>query len=284
LNPKYFPLPKTEQESVIFQKENDNTFYDILHFHEAIQITWIESGTGNCLAGNGMQRFEPDDIFVMGKNLPHVFRSDLIHYEDKSLKSEASTIFISSELINSLTSKLPEKEEILKCLRHLDAGIKLRNRRVCESITNISGLMGFSKIVAALDLLSKIFEDKSKVFISDGNLSEVQKESTFERINSVFDYTIKYFKREIKLEEVASLTSMTPNAFCKYFKQRTRKTYFQYLNDVRINHACRLLQSTETSIGEIAHHCGFVNFSNFHRQFQKRLTCSPSEYRKLQQG
>lgn len=284
MNPKYFPLPKTELESVVFQKESSNTFYDILHFHEAYQITLIENGTGNCFAGNGMLRFEPGDIFIMGKNLPHVFRSDGIYYEKKSLISQASTIFISSELLSSFTQNVPEKAEVIKALTHFDKGIKLRSDKIGSKIVRIADLDGFEKIVAALDILKEIFQTDEKTFISDGNLSEIQKESTFERINSVFDYTMKHFDREIKLQEVANLTSMTPNAFCKYFKQRTRKSYFNFLNDVRINHACRLLQSTETSIGEISLICGFQNFSNFHRQFHRRMGHAPSVYRKLQQG
>ena len=282
MNPKYFPLPKTALASVVFQKEEQQWFYDSLHFHEAYQITLIEQGFGNCFVGNGIHRFEPGDVFVMGRNLPHVFRSDGVYYTDNTLKSEAITIFISPDLVDAFLTKIPEKEEIKSKMAVFEGGLKCRNLKVNQALHQMRNTYGLDSIIAALQLLKIIFDEPDKQLLTDGGLELINKEITFERINTVFDYTSKNYPNEIKLEEIASLISMTPNAFCKYFKQRTRKTYFTFLNDIRVNQACRLLKDTENSISEIAVNCGFFNFSNFQRQFQKRMGISPSNYRNVQ--
>src|SRR5690606_2472780 len=108
---------------------------------------------------------------------------------------------------------------------------------------------------------------------------EPPKEITYERINRVIGHVMTHYPERIKLEEVASLVSMTPNAFCKYFKQRTRQTFIDFLNQVRVNQATQLLRKTELNVNEISDACGFNNLSNFNRQFSKRTGKSPGALR-----
>ena len=72
---------------------------------------------------------------------------------------------------------------------------------------------------------------------------------------------------------------MTPNAFCRYFKQRTNKTYFTFLNEIRIERACKLLRDKECLITEVAEKSGFKYISNFNRKFKEIVGKSPSDYR-----
>ncbi|WP_317124787.1 helix-turn-helix domain-containing protein [Aureibaculum luteum] len=99
-------------------------------------------------------------------------------------------------------------------------------------------------------------------------------------MRNVFEFTMTHFNREVTLEKVATIANMTKNAFCKYFKKRTNKTYFQFLSELRIEHASKLLLSeTNYSISEIAFESGFKNISNFNRQFKTIKNCSPSKYK-----
>jgi AraC-like DNA-binding protein len=101
------------------------------------------------------------------------------------------------------------------------------------------------------------------------------------RMRNVFEYTMNHFKSQITLETIAEVANMTKNAFCKYFKKRTNKSYFTFLNELRIEQACKLLVSNkESTILEIAELSGYNNLSNFNRQFQIIKQQSPSEYKK----
>jgi AraC-like DNA-binding protein len=102
------------------------------------------------------------------------------------------------------------------------------------------------------------------------------------RMQDVMSYTMEHFDQPIPLEAISEVASMTKNAFCKYFKKRTNKTYVQFLTELRVEHACKLLQQKkDASISMVAYESGFGNLSNFNRQFKMIKQMSPSEYRKL---
>ena len=104
--------------------------------------------------------------------------------------------------------------------------------------------------------------------------------SDFERFNKIYQYLVKNFNQPIKLEDVAGLVGLTPTAFCRYFKERTKKTFVQYLNDMRIGHAKRLLIEGKMKISTISMEVGFNNLSNFIDQFKKTVHMLPTEYQK----
>ena len=102
------------------------------------------------------------------------------------------------------------------------------------------------------------------------------------RMGAVYQYTMDHFREKISLQDIAKEAAMTPNAFCNYFKKRTRKTYVTFLNEIRVEEACKLLrEQQESSIAEIAEQSGFQNISNFNRKFKELKGGTPLEYRKV---
>lgn len=90
------------------------------------------------------------------------------------------------------------------------------------------------------------------------------------------------FSGEIKLKDAAEVANMSVNAFCRYFKQHTRKTFTQIVNEIRIGHACRLLIEDKWNIRETAFECGYDNISYFNRQFKVIINFTPTEFVKMQ--
>ena len=87
-------------------------------------------------------------------------------------------------------------------------------------------------------------------------------------MHSVYEYLMKNFKKEISLKEVSSLAAMNPNAFCRFFKSRTEKSLMQFINEIRIGHACGLLANPEETVLQVAYKSGFNNVSNFNHFFK----------------
>jgi len=114
---------------------------------------------------------------------------------------------------------------------------------------------------------------------AEGYALEVQK-SDNDRINVIYNYVQKNFKKSISLDEIASLARMTVPSFCRYFKKISGKKFTQFVNEIRIVHACKLLTESADSISNIAFESGFNNFSHFNRQFKIVTGESPSAYRK----
>jgi transcriptional regulator GlxA family with amidase domain len=108
------------------------------------------------------------------------------------------------------------------------------------------------------------------------NLMDAEKD----RINAIYEYSIKNFKRKIQLEELAEVANISPNSFCRYFKSRTRKTYSQFLIELRVGHACKLLIENNQCIKRLCYESGFNNFTSFHKYFKMITGKSPLVYQK----
>ena len=127
-----------------------------------------------------------------------------------------------------------------------------------------------------LKLLSKSKSQPLSSFIYDKKYTD----SEGKRMQDIMDFTMQNYYKQISLDDIAQVSVMTKNAFCKYFKRRTNKTYFRFLTELRIENACKLLVSNNSlSIADIADASGFNNISNFNRQFKSLKQTSPSEYK-----
>jgi transcriptional regulator GlxA family with amidase domain len=101
-----------------------------------------------------------------------------------------------------------------------------------------------------------------------------------DRINNIYNYSISNFKRKIQLADVAEIAKVSPNSFCRYFKSRTGKTYSQFINEIRVGTACKLLIENRISVKEICYQSGFHNFASFHKYFKEITGKSPLNYQK----
>ena len=127
----------------------------------------------------------------------------------------------------------------------------------------------------------KILSESEHVLLSSFIYQKYYSDTEGKRMSAVMEYTINNYQNQISLENIASVANLTKNAFCKYFKKRTNKTYFSFLNEMRVENASRLLISgNDLSIAEIADRSGFNNISNFNRQFKTFKQVAPSNYRK----
>jgi AraC-like DNA-binding protein len=115
--------------------------------------------------------------------------------------------------------------------------------------------------------------------ISKAYLQSPIKEPEYERINNVTRYLMDHYQENISLEKIASIAHMSVNAFCRYFKKRTNRTLIQFLTEIKISHACRIMITQRKKISEVSLMCGFNSVSLFNRQFKKIMKISPKEYK-----
>ena len=137
----------------------------------------------------------------------------------------------------------------------------------------------FDRSMALLELLQRLSAKEHTVLSSYG-FNNVLNEEKVKRMNKVFKYITINYKENISLEDIGGIANMTPQAFCKYFKERTHKTFIEFVNEVRIGHACKLLFEDNYNILQICYESGFNNLSNFNRQCKKGINMAPGEYRK----
>ena len=279
-----FRIPKNTTSSFRVQVDQEPYFYDRLHYHPEWQITLIEKGSGTLFVGDGIHRFQPGDLFIIGSNLPHLLKSDDLYYEPDSPGTLALSLFFDTSSFGEGFFELPELRQVQDFLNKVARGIRFLSPALEElrmTIRNIPPDVNFRRLLVLFSLLEKLAQWPNTEYLSHSTYSEAQKESDGHRLNEVFQYTLKNYQQNISLDAVASVANMSVPAFCRYFKLHTRKSYIRFLNEVRINIACQLLKESRQNVSQICFDVGFQNLSNFNRQFKQVMGLTPSEYRSL---
>ena len=121
-----FKIPKTEASSLYLQIDDEKYFYDMLHQHSEIQITWIISGEGTLIHGDHLGSFKPGQVFVMGSNVPHVFRCDKKYYQQE-MRVLSKSIFFRVEHLRETSKLIPEIRELLQFIQNAERGIRVKD-------------------------------------------------------------------------------------------------------------------------------------------------------------
>ncbi len=287
MKPVIYSFPKTQNASFSVQSDVDLPhFYDVLHYHpEDLQITLIIESFGTRFIGDSIDRFKAGDIVLMGANLPHVFRNDKVFYKGfEDLKAGFVSLYFNEKSFGNEFFSLPEMRNINQLLRMASRGIVVlgETRKVVgEKMKKVATLENsFDRLLTFLSILHDISSSNEWEYISKLSFSTPLKETESKKINDVFDHIMNNFSGAITLEQVASVANMTPTAFSRYFRQRTQKTFSNFLSEVRIGHACKLLLDEKLNVTEICYECGYNNISNFNRQFKAITKFTPSDYLK----
>lgn len=272
-----FNVPFPKDKSVYVQEDRLMDFYPYFHQHEEYQFMWIIRGSGTLFVADSFHTFGQDDIFLLGSNQPHVFKRDTGDAE----AVECVSVFFNINSVLSHLSYMPELNELLTFVTHSSNGFKVpeehksRVRRriaVLKNSDTMERLIGFLMLLKELNAVSDNLKPLSVTSLRE-------RENGALRINEICRYVKDNFKRNISLEEVADHANLTPQAFCRYFKKHTGLTFVSYINELRIQEACRLITSERyESIGLVAYNSGFNSITNFNRVFRSVTGFSPKEY------
>jgi AraC-like DNA-binding protein len=278
-----FKIPKNTAEAFRVQVDEMPHLYNHLHQHPEIQLTFIKQSQGTLVAGDYVGPFNAGDVFVIGPNQPHVFRNDKSFFKKRS-KAIAISIFFDETTIHPLFWQLPELIALKNFLRNSSSGYRLtgeKKKRIAAILEQLMQAEGIDKLISFLEILKELSTRKNLEPLARQMIQRNINSYDGKRLNKVLEFTFQAYHRPVKLEEVAAVANLSVEAFCKYFKTRTRKTYIRFLNEIRINHACKLLAEEELTIADIGYESGFSNLSNFNRIFKKIKGVSPRDFRKL---
>lgn len=271
-------LHLAERNSFYARTHNTPYFEVTWHQHAEMELILFKEGHGTALIGNYVGEFQKGDIFFLGSDLPHTFQK-----ADKDLFVSAVVIQFHENFWGTSFISLPECKALKELFEISLHGLKITGSTkhfLYDIISDLENLSGLSRIICLTQCLHLIEENKEFELLSSHEVKEFNANSKL-RIDSIYQYTLEHYYEPITLEKVASIASMSVPAFCNYFKKTTRKTYIEFLNDVRIDNACKLLVNTEKCITDICYNSGFNTLANFNRQFHKVKQITPSHYRKI---
>jgi AraC-like DNA-binding protein len=282
MDPICFKVPRLQEETLRVEFWDLPYFYDSVHYHEECQLTYIIEGHGAVMVADKLEEFREGDVLLFGKNTPHVLLHNKKYYEaDSGMRARAISIFFSKDTFNHVFNQMPETARIEEFLEHAQFGIRIKNqetRRIREDLKQMVKLSQVPRIILFMKILYIISKNPHFEYISS-SIPHVSGREDNLKLKKIFDYITKNFEKRITLEEIAGLINLTPTAFCRYFKLRTNKTFSQFLIEVRINQACKMLSNGNYNVTETFFSCGYNNSSNFHRHFRQHTGLTPSEYK-----
>jgi AraC-like DNA-binding protein len=278
-----FTIPVPHDHTIIVQEEVLPHFYTYLHRHAEAQITWIKKGSGTLLAGNSMKPFHDGEIYLLGANQPHLFKSDPVYFSPDSDKEvHTVTIFFNPSGKLAALFGLPEMKTVNTFVQQTQNGFKIPDINYTETANRIAAIQqatGAVQLALFIELLHSLSTMADLQPLSPDNYPYYMTDPEGMRIASVYNYIMQNYSNALTLEEVAMQAHLTPTAFCRYFKKHTRHTFVHFVNKIRVNEACKMLVNRSAdSVAAVAYSCGFNSITNFNYVFKSITGTSPREY------
>ena len=259
-------------------------FLKVWHFHPEIELVYIKNSRGTRFIGDSIEKFEEGEIVLIGENLPHMWLNNEEYFKKSSkLVAKAVAAHFKNDFLGAGFFDVPEMKHISKLFERAKFGIKFLNvdKHIYTKIDQMISLGGFEKTMTLINVLSLLAKHNDyKLLASQGSINSF-KHIDNENMVKTFEYVYENFTDTIYLADVANVINMNPASFSRFFKRVNRKTFSNFLNEVRIGFSCKLMMEKSKDITSICFESGFNNLSNFNRQFKKMKGMSPSEYIKF---
>jgi AraC-like DNA-binding protein len=255
------------------------------HFHPEFELVSVINSTGRRIVGDHIGYFDESDLVLMGPLLPHVWVNDPVYLSGNAGQNAQAIVIHFVEKFNG--ENFQSIPEIQACKTFLDLAqygmvikgtARIRINALLKKMVFMNGLQRLSALFSIFDILSTSTD--YDLLASPGYVRKTPQLKCSDRFSKVTEYIMRNFDRDISLTEIASIANMGVTSFCNFFKDNYRRTFIDYLNDIRIGHACKLLSEKDDNIVEVAYECGYNSLANFNRQFKKIKRMNPSEFRK----
>jgi AraC-like DNA-binding protein/quercetin dioxygenase-like cupin family protein len=255
----------------------DPVYKPFWHFHPEYEIVYISKGKGKRHIGNHISYYEDGDLIFLGPNLPH------LGFTEGHFKDQVEIVLqMKEDFLGKGFLQAPEMRDIQHLFERSRKGLIFNGKtrdQIGQKLREMVRMEPFERMLALLQVLQFLAAtDECDSLNADGFALEVQAQH-LDRMQEVYHYVESHFQQEVSLEEAAKRTNMTVPAFCRYFKRITGKTFTHLVNEVRIAHACRLLNDEHLSIAAVSFDSGFNNLSHFNKQFKLVVGSSPRAFR-----
>lgn len=274
-------IPIADDDLFIVLDHPNADFDYAVHYHPEYEINLVVDSYGKRIIGDSEEEFSSLDLIMIGPNLPHAWKGEVVE------GNHVVTIQFSEKLLNFPILEKRLFSSIRKMLLDSQKGIDFSydtKLRMKDEILQLTRMQGFHTVLTFLSILHQLSVSDHRILVSNQyDTQDTIRSSKSRRIAKVCEYLEAHYEEPVKLEDVAQLVNMSESAFSHFFKKKTNSTFIEYITNLRIAKACRMLSDTSTGIAEICYDCGFNNLSNFIRIFKKKKGTTPSDYRTFTQ-
>lgn len=276
-------IPEVESSFVV-RKDVGSKMKNNWHYHSECELVYIKKSRGIWLIGDYEGDFQSGDIILLGSGTPHSYRHEEQYIKDhESEQGEALVTLFSPDIFGESFLNLPESKEMKNLLELSKRGLKIKDKSrdlIAMIMEDIQAAEKGRKLINILNILQLLAENKEyQILATEGYACTTEKVYN-DRLSLIIQHTYYNYHKPITIEEIASLVNMSIHSFCRFFKEKTKKTYMQFLMEVRIGQACRLLIDDDMHSAEVGYTCGYNSISHFNHQFKILKNKSPLEFKK----
>lgn len=272
--------PLSERDCFYLVDRQKDTFSYPLHKHDELELNFIENCNGaKRIVGDSIEQLESYDLVLIGGGLEHAWEQG----ECNSTNIREITIQFSPDLLGESLLEKNQMASLKKLMQNAQNGIAFEMPTIIRLYDRINEITrtqpGFYRVLKLFEVLYELSLVDDYHLLTSSAFAHVHSTPDSRRVKKVEEFIDKNFRDEIRLQQLAEIASMTPTAFSRFFRLRTGKSISDYVIDVRLGHAARMLADSTNSVVEICYDCGFNNVSNFNRIFKKKKGCTPSAFR-----
>lgn len=251
-----------------------------LHKHGEFELNFVSNCAGaRRVVGDSMQELGEYDLVLVGSELPHCWEQ----YHCNSRSIHEVTIQFSPDLISHELLMKNQLSSIREMFEHAKTGLSFDLPVIMSVYNKIDELTksqpGFMRLLKLLEILYMLSTSDGCRNLSTSSFADVKIPTDSRRVRKIEEEIAVNYNKQLYLKDLADMVGMTPTAFSRFFKVRTGRTLSDYIIDIRMGHAARMLVDTTMTMSEICYECGFNNISNFNRIFKKRKGCCPKQFR-----
>jgi AraC-like DNA-binding protein len=248
------------------------------HYHPELELIYIEKSKGTLIVGDCVDTFNDGDLIFIGPNTPHVMQNEEAYYQkNPDLKAIAWVVHFKEDSFGKEFFLIPEMQQIRKFLANSFQGVRINGATKNKIIDHLQQLHSSDKslrVIILLQILQILANSQELEFLATKGFVESFRQKD-EKLLRIYEYVSNNFHQKIELEMAAKIANMSKTAFCRFFKNKTQKTFSEFLNEIRINYAKKLLAEGKLTVSQIAYECGFNSPSYFNKQFKAFTGKSP---------
>lgn len=273
--------PLSDKDCFYIADRRKSEFTYPLHSHVEYELNYIENAAGvKRIVGDSVEIIGNYDLtLIAGEDLEHVWEQN----ECVSKNIREITIQFSADLFFGNFIHKNQFDSIRRMLENAKKGISFSMDAIMKVFPMLDSLSsqkeGFYSVIKFLTILYELSLNEDTQTLASSSFAKVYDSTDSRRVRKIYDYINANYTEQITAEDLANLIGMTPVALSRFFKLRSGRTISDYIIEVRLGNATRLLVNTTNSISEICYECGFNNLSNFNRIFKRKKDCSPTEFR-----
>lgn len=245
------------------------------HYHPEVELIVFLESSGPLFVGDHMGSYGPGEVLLFGANLPHELR-----YVNGPVR--CLWIHFSMDWFTDSLGDLPECSAVSRLLAQAARGLRFDGEtaaRVTERLVRMPALDGVPYLIGFLEIMGCLAACSEVKTLSSAGFTPALDDHASARVQKIHEYVFSHFKDDIDHGELARLVGLSRSALSHFFRRTTGRTLTDFINEVRIGHACQLLINTKLNVSEIAFACGFESLSHFNNIFRRSKTLNPTQFR-----